>query len=82
MPISRNIVLETSSDSFSGGKLVSSNRWPETEDVEGLFQMEGTEYENVNLVYMPYCTSDAHMGAVTRDIGFPIEGEKTGWHDK
>ena len=40
--------------------------------------MEGTEYEKVNLVYMPYCTSDAHMGAVTRDIDFPIEGERTG----
>ena len=40
--------------------------------------MEGTEYEKVNLVYMPYCTSDAHMGAVTRDIDFPIEGETTG----
>ena len=62
----------------SGGPLVSSDRWPETEEVEGLFQMEGTEFERVNLVYMPYCTSDAHMGAVTRDIQFPLQGERTG----
>ena len=61
-----------------GGHLVSSDRWPETEEVGGLFQMEGTEFERVNLVYMPYCTSDAHMGAVTRDIQFPLQGERTG----
>ena len=37
--------------------------------------MAGTEWEAAHLVYVPYCTSDAHMGdgeAVIGDLGVQV----------
>ena len=37
--------------------------------------MAGTEWEEAHLVYLPYCSSDAHMGdgeAVIGDLGVQV----------
>merc|ERR1719317_1727124 len=49
--------------------LVSSTNWPPTQTFSaGLFQMTDTPWEKANLVYVPYCSSDAHMGDTDLDI--------------
>jgi len=51
--------------------LVSSTNWPPTQTFSaGLFQMTDTPWENANLVYVPYCSSDAHMGDTDVEIPF------------
>ena len=48
---------------FGGSSLVSSSHWPPTHTFEdGIFVMEGSGWDEANLVYLPYCSSDAHMG--------------------
>ena len=45
----------------AGGDLVSSNNWEPTKDLQGVYSMTpGSGLENANLVYIPYCSSDAH----------------------
>jgi len=55
------------------GHLVSSKNWPQVKSFEsGIFTMEGG-WDRGHLVYVPYCSSDAHMGdmeMVTGDLGF------------
>ena len=46
-----------------GSDLVTSNHWDEVKTFsEGLFTMEGSGWDEGHLVYVPYCSSDAHMG--------------------
>ena len=33
-----------------------------------IFMQEGTGFANANLVYLPYCSSDAHMTDTERDL--------------
>ena len=48
---------------FGGSSLVSSSHWPPIQTFEdGIFVMEGSGWDEANLVYLPYCSSDAHMG--------------------
>ena len=48
---------------FGGSSLVSSSHWPPTKTFEdGIFVMEGSGWDEANLVYLPYCSGDAHMG--------------------
>ena len=48
---------------FGGSHLVSSSQWPPVKTYEdGIFVMEGSGWAEANLVYLPYCSSDAHMG--------------------
>lgn len=48
---------------FGGSSLVSSSHWPPTKTFEdGIFLMEAGGWAEANLVYLPYCSSDAHMG--------------------
>jgi len=51
------------------GHLVSSSKWASSKKYSsGIFMMVGTPWENANLVYVPYCSSDAHMGDTELDI--------------
>ena len=48
---------------FGDGKLVTSTAWDPVRTVtSGIFQMEGSGWENGHLVYVPYCSGDAHLG--------------------
>ena len=48
---------------FGGSSLVSSSHWPPIQTFEdGIFVMEGSGWDEANLVYLPYCSGDAHMG--------------------
>ena len=48
---------------FGGSALVSSSHWPPSQTFEaGIFLMEAGGWAEANLVYLPYCSSDAHMG--------------------
>ena len=45
-----------------GSDLVTSHHWPEQRTFDaGVFLMSGG-WEEAHLVYLPYCSSDAHMG--------------------
>ena len=58
---------------FGDGHLVTSTVWDPVKTVSsGIFLMEGSGWENGHLVYVPYCSGDAHMGnteEVTGDLG-------------
>jgi len=51
------------------GHLVSSSQWKASKSLSnGIFNMAGTPWEQANMVYVPYCSSDAHMGDTEADI--------------
>jgi len=51
------------------GHLVSSSKWSTSKTYNsGIFKMSETPWEHANLVYVPYCSSDAHMGDTEVDI--------------
>jgi len=53
--------------------LASSVNWPPAHTFNGgIFQMTDTPWEDANLVYVPYCSSDAHMGDT--EVEFPFYG--------
>ena len=55
------------------GNLASSKSWTSTENLEGIFDSTDARLADANLVYMPYCTSDAWIGnASSADVKFPF----------
>ena len=59
-------------DILTGGDhLVSSGQWDPVKTYEaGLFVMEDSGgWDRAHLVYLPYCSSDAHMGDTAEDTG-------------
>ena len=52
---------------------MSSKHWPKTKNVGGLFDT----LENANVIYIPYCSRDAHMADTEVEISvrkaFPFE---------
>jgi hypothetical protein len=44
----------------------------------GIFSMTGTLFERANLVFLPYCSSDAHIGDGEQELDFQGEGQRTG----
>lgn len=53
-----------------GSDLVTSHHWPEVKTFsEGLFTMDGSGWDEAHLVYVPYCSSDAHMGDMEMKTG-------------
>lgn len=48
---------------------ISSKYWPsQRKYTGGIFDMQGTPFEKANLVFLPYCSSDAHMADTERMI--------------
>ena len=50
--------------------LVSSSNWVSSKSYSsGIFQMTGSGWEHAHLVFVAYCSSDAHMGDTAEDTG-------------
>ena len=58
--------------------LRSSSDWSMTRHVQGLFEATDHRLANANLIYLPYCTSDAYLGSdvFVQDIGFHFNGRQ------
>ena len=50
--------------------LVSSSNWVSSKSYSsGIFQMTGSGWEHAHLVFVAYCSSDAHMGNMEMETG-------------
>merc|ERR1719348_1688028 len=56
-------------DRNGNGHLVSSSQWADVKTYShGIFNMKDSDWEGAHLVYVPYCSSDAHMGDSEHEI--------------
>jgi len=53
-------------DAYMHPGLISSKNWKQEKNIKGLFDILAPD---ANLVYIPYCSSDAHMANTTQTIG-------------
>jgi hypothetical protein len=51
--------------------LTSSKGWPATQAEGGIFASTHANFEDMNLVFVPYCTSDGFAGSVTGPPALP-----------
>ena len=50
--------------------MVSSSNWVSSKSYSsGIFQMTGSGWEHAHLVFVAYCSSDAHMGNMEMETG-------------
>jgi len=62
-------------DRNGNGHLVSSSQWADVKIYShGIFNMKDSDWEGAHLVYVPYCSSDAHMGDSEHEIpGYGVQ---------
>ena len=48
--------------SYLGNPVILCTSYPSLSIIVGIFEMWDPDWSNANLVYVPYCSSDAHMG--------------------
>lgn len=63
------------------GDLVSSSSWPSSVTASGLLNSTDPRLAAANVVFQPYCTSDAHTGdATSASVGFDFTFHMLGRH--
>lgn len=72
---------DADSCSSRSGDLVSSSEWPSSVTASGLLNSTDARLASANLVFQPYCTSDAHTGdAPSSAVGFNFTFNMLGRH--